>query len=154
METVQAQAAFLACGLSSLGLIFMIIGAIQLFPAMRSSRWPSAAGKILTAQIVPTSEGSHFLPHILYTYTVDGKEYSGMRVSFGELTSLARTEVKMAEETIRRYSPGKEVAVYFDPAAPDRCVLETGVGLSAYFPFGAGGLFFVLGLIFSLGLFI
>ena len=128
------QALFLGCGLAVIGLILAIIGGIQLRIPLESLRWPEAEG-----QVAQASASS-----LRYRYTVRGKTYTGSRVSF-------RSEY---DETATRYLPGSAVKVYYDPARPDRSVLQPGAGFSSYLFIGLGGLLFVVGLIASLFAFV
>jgi hypothetical protein len=79
---------------------------------------------------------------------VAGKEYEGTEINPGDITKTSRLgEYEM------RYRQGSQVAVYYDPADPARCVLEPGptlghwlflffgspvlLGMAAMFGFGA-----------------
>jgi hypothetical protein len=128
------QALFLGCGLVVIGLILAIVGSIQLRIPLESLRWPSIDG-----QVEQASASS-----LRYRYNVHGKAYTGSRVSFrGE-----------SSEITARYLPGSTVKVYYDPARPDRSVLQPGAGFSSYLFIGLGSLLFVVGLIASLFAFV
>lgn len=135
---MAAQAAFLSCGFILIGMIIVIIGALALAPALNSQRWPSTEGEILDAAERPASP-------LRYRYTVRGQRYTGERVSFHRRQPAAALS--------QHYPPGKSVPVYYDPSDPGRAVLEPGSDLPAYLPLGAGGLFFIIGLILSLLIF-
>jgi hypothetical protein len=91
-------------------------------------KWPFATGKITDA---PESEDSddrsgrsHKRPGsatVLYSYSVDGKEYDGDNVSFDP-------EIRRNPAFIRRvaemYTTGDEVRVYYDPKRPEISVLR------------------------------
>lgn len=128
------QAIFLGCGLAVFGLILSIAGAIQLRIPLESLRWPYVEGEVEQADNTGTR----------YRYEVHGKALWGNRVSFRETDG----------EPGKRYPVGSKAKVYYDPARPDRSVLEPGAGLSAYIFFGAGGLLFVIGLIAGLFAFV
>jgi hypothetical protein len=142
-----AQAAFLACGLIFLGIIFATAGVISLGPALGSTRWPAAPGEVLSAKIASRDGRPH--PLVRYTYQVGGKAYTAARISFHSTTSLPLPGLpaETAEAVLARYPAGKSMPVYYDPAAPDRAVLEPGAGPGAYLPAAVGGLFFILGLL-------
>ena len=122
------QVAFLGCGLTFLGLMFAIIGLISIQPALQSLRWKPADG-VITAR----DNG-----RLRYQYSVGDRHFSGSRVAFH------------GQGTTSRYHNGQKVTVYYDPTAPDRSVLRPGPGLLGYLPLGAGGLFFILGLILGM----
>jgi len=138
------QALFLACGLVSLGVILAIIGALAVRHAAGSQRWPTTPGEVLSSRVA-RGEGNTYV-QVRYRYSVAEKTYTGARVSYRG-SSLPGLPTDPPEATVSRYPAGKPVQVHYDPAAPDRSVLEPGAGLSAYAPLAAGGLFFVLGLV-------
>lgn len=91
-------------------------------------KWPFVTGKITDA---PESEDSDDQPGrshkrggsaaILYSYSVDGKEYEGDNVSFDpELRRNAAFLRRVAE----MYATGDEVKVYYDPKRPEISVLR------------------------------
>ena len=91
--------------------------------------WPETSGTIndVTANRGLLFSGESYLS---YAYTVDGRDYSGYRISFGGGSASD-------------YRQGQEVSVYYDPANIRESVLEPG--------FKRGNLFMLLvglGLIF------
>lgn len=147
---MASQAAFFSCGFISLGLIFMIVGGINLNRAWGSLHWPTTEGQILSAQIARTSEGSRYLPLVHYRYSVKENSYTSSRISFRETGSMASPDPETSKAVIACYKPGQTVRVSYDPVSPDRAVLEPGASLPAFLPMGIGGLFFVIGLITGL----
>jgi len=79
---------------------------------------------------------------VLYRYEAGGALRSGavVRATDRGSPSLAR-----AERTCARYSEGRRVAVFYDPADPDRAVLERGPGSGPLALFAWGGLCLVGG---------
>lgn len=149
---MPAQAAFLACGLIFLGLIFAVAGIISLRPALSSLRWPAAQGEVLSARVAHR-DGQPY-PLVRYCYQVGEKTYTSARISFRPTTSLPGLPAEPPAAALARYPEGKSITVYYDPTAPERAVLEPGAGLGAYLPVTAGGLFFILGLIAGLAAFV
>jgi hypothetical protein len=97
------------------------------FRAARQARgWPKAPGRILssreTSSVVPDS-ADMYSPQIRYEYVVDGRTYTGSRVSFAIDSSYSRSRV---QATLQRYPAGQEVTVRYDPADPSRCCLQSG----------------------------
>jgi hypothetical protein len=62
------------------------------------------------------------LPAVEYEFSVGGRKIRGNRISIGEDSGGANTAA-----TLRRYTAGAAVTVYYDPANPKNCVLERGV---------------------------
>jgi len=94
--------------------------------AAASRGWPEARGVIESAEVTSRSDGHEqrlYGASVRYRYDVAGKRYTGERVSYESGQSPQR---EIAEGVIRRYAPGTEVAVRFDPANPAKAVLEPG----------------------------
>lgn len=142
-----AQAAFLACGLTALGLIIIATGVVGALPGRGSLKWPSTEGEILSSEVAFDPMSGRERAQLRYRYTVDGKSYTGSRVTFNgdTLFSAGSGEARAAE--VQRSPAGQAVRVYYDPADPARSVLVPGSGPQSMIPIGIGGLFFVLGLI-------
>ena len=68
---------------------------------------------------------SVYTPHVRYKYAVGGRTYHGDRI---QVLPLGVTDEWQAWATVRRYAPGTEVRVHYDPQRPDRAVLEPGWG--------------------------
>lgn len=70
------------------GALFLFFAGLGIWAAryfsreMRRTRdWPTVPGKILERGIgEPMGAGRNYLPHVKYTYTVDGKEYTNDQV--------------------------------------------------------------------------
>ncbi len=93
--------------------------------AAAAAEWPTADGEIRSAEIVhiPDSDGPDlYEPRILYRYRAMGGIREGNRLKVGATTQY--TERLAAELAIRPYRPGDRVKVFYDPARPDRSVLE------------------------------
>lgn len=106
---------------------------------VRASRdWPSTPGTVESAQVAMRSEGNErklFAAQIRYRYDVAGRSFAGERVSFESGPSPNRG---LAEAIVQRYAPGSAVRVFYDPAQPQRAVLEPGG--SSLLPWLLGGL--------------
>lgn len=139
------QALFLSCGLIMMGVIFGVIGALNMRRAASSLGWPTAPGEVLASRVEQGDGGAY--ARVRYRYRVAEKTYTGARVSFREGPTLPGLPAEPPEVAVRRYPSGKIVQVHYDPSSPDRSVLEPGAGPAAYLPLAAGGLFFVLGLV-------
>jgi hypothetical protein len=62
---------------------------------------------------------------VRYGYVVDGREWTSDRISAGNFT--IGDGRKQAERTLREFPMGKEVTVFYDPAAPGEALLKTGL---------------------------
>lgn len=89
-------------------------------------RWPKTRGRILSSAIAEDTMrtatgqvGTGFFPMVTYSYKVNGREYTGERISFGNL-SLNYTE---AENVKARFIVDEETDVSYNPAAPEESAL-------------------------------
>lgn len=144
---------FISCSLITLGLMFVIIGAILIKPAMNSRNWVTTPGEVIKAPGAPAPKEEPVLGQFMYRYQVSGKEYTGTRVNYGEANVLNSFRPTSAAAAQKGYQLGQTVTVYYDPTVPDRSVLEPGAPFLTYIPFGIGAIFFLLGLITSIAIF-
>jgi hypothetical protein len=122
----------------STGAIF-ILGVVATFPTLifialggklrelrEARRWPETTGKVIATRVKSLRKGYgrgetrvSNQPLVHYEYTVGGRTYRCSRVSVAE-------EVDGAElrAILKRYPVGKAVTVYYDPARPERTLLE------------------------------
>jgi len=89
----------------------------------KAARWTEGRARITQAKV--QVDHSHFdktrainQAALAYEFTVGGKTIHGKRISLG----LAPAE--RVDQTLKRYRPGAEVPVYYDPENPRDCVLE------------------------------
>lgn len=114
-----------------------------------SLTWPTARGRIVETAIRQSNiylpkGGRAALYHavLVYEYVAGGRSYRGDKFNVdGPQVFSSR---QRADEHIRKYPPGAEVAVYYDPARPERAALSR---RSQRF----GTLWFVVGLLIVLG---
>jgi hypothetical protein len=103
----------------------------QTFTAARASAaWPSVEGKITCSNAVDRTVGvkPKFEVNIAYTYTVDGREYTGSRVCFADSTGSGESAVRAV---VDRYPMNSTPQVFYDPANPAQSVLEAGASRGA-----------------------
>lgn len=130
----------------TLPLVLLLAGILLTTLAFRVDRdarasrdWPSTSGTIESAAVAMRSEGNErkqFAARIRYAYAVDGRSFSGERVSFESGPSANRG---LAEAIVARYAPGSNVRVFYDPLQPERAVLEPGGSPVVPWLLGAGG---------------
>lgn len=128
-----------------IGALFLVLGSALfvgtawLFTlARRSRQWASTQGLIISSKVDSTFDttGSNRMSHRLiltYRYTVDGRSLTGHRVQFGDSFWSSTRSRDLAERLGRKYPEGQEVAVYYDPARPERCTLTRNVEPKPYY---------------------
>lgn len=122
------------CGLAVLIGVLMIFHGTSNWRAGRASaNWPVAPGAV-TQSYLRKVKSRHT---ISYSYTVDGREYTGTRKQFGQ--SARRTIADL-----RDVKTGDAVKVHYNPKDPAQSTLKTGAHPNVYF-------FWVLGLTFTIG---
>ena len=106
------------------GLVLLVVRRRRSALSRASRSWPTVSGTVLASEVrrygVTESAGRRYYPAVTYRYEVDGRTYSGKRMYFDEVGS---TE-SWAAELARKYPVGSTVPVYYDPASPERALLE------------------------------
>jgi uncharacterized protein DUF3592 len=91
----------------------------DLTKSLQCRRWPSTSGEILESSTEQASRG--FQAILRYRYQVNGKEYIGRRLFFGD--SLERS-AEVIKKRISGYPLSEKVKVFHDPSRPHQSVLE------------------------------
>jgi hypothetical protein len=93
----------------------------------RAALWPSAQGRIVHSRMraVQRQQGDHAttvsnVPDIEYVYSVGGVEYTGHRISIGDVAAGS----PQAEAALDRYRVGRTGPVFFNPENPEDAILE------------------------------
>lgn len=145
---------FLGVILALLGLVLLIVGRQQKKRAEAVASWPGAAGEVMQSEIreqemtggedesAPTTM---YEPVVEYRYTVNEQEYISRQYRLGATGVLLG--LGQAQKIISRYPLNSAVTVHYNPMQPDQAVLEMGSASSGMLT-AAGGIFFVVGLIF------
>jgi hypothetical protein len=104
-----------------------------------AASWPVTEGRIVLSKVVEEEtqvehEGSDgrtemrteilYRPEIRFAYRVGAADYSADSWKPG--ATMTYGTPKRAESVVGRYAAGQTVPVYYDPAHPDRAVLEPG----------------------------
>ncbi|MUP36452.1 DUF3592 domain-containing protein [Labilibaculum euxinus] len=99
--------------------------------ANASKLWPAVEGTVALADISTSiSDGTKmYASNIVYKYIVEGKEYSGTRISTVDGSSNSASSAK---KDIQKYAAGSSVTVYYDPELPDASLLEPGPNFFTY----------------------
>jgi hypothetical protein len=115
--------------------------------ARASTTWPTVAGQVIRSEVTESTDaegGDSYSPEVTYTYQVNQLSYENSTIKFGENSYDSR---RRAEEIAAQYPVGERVNVSYDPAAPDRSVLEPGVSGGSYIVLSIGVVFVVISLV-------
>jgi hypothetical protein len=137
------------------GSVSILIGGVALVYAMRtglyawrSRRWPRVTGTVIKSEVVkvPRRRVSNiFKPVVVYTYEVNGLEYTNDQMGFGYDDFLGNglfNGPMNAEQVAELYRPGDPVSVAYDPQDNSRSVLKTGIN-KGHVATALLGLFFI-----------
>lgn len=137
--------------------VFFLVGATiagfgvrTVFQARESGGWPSVPGVIRSSTVKSESgsDGTTYRPEVVYTYTVDGTEYTGSLIAYGLKGSSSSRS--FAQHYDSKYPEGSAVPVAYDPARPQTSVLEPGVSKRAFILVAFGAVFAINALMFAL----
>ena len=98
----------------------------------KTKDWPSVLGTIISSSLkkehrARIAQGNHTewydltIPHIKYTYTVNGTIHENSRIGYGDYTR--RTD-GFGKKLMGRFPHGASVPVYYNPANTNESVLE------------------------------
>lgn len=120
-------------GLFILGGLATAAWGLRLIARARAvRRWPAAEGVIETVE--PAGMDDDLLPHIVFSYRVDGKIYRRAL----ELPAGALPSPELAAAWLRDYPAGGRITVYHDPQRPDAALLERGRDAGDWLIFALG----------------
>jgi hypothetical protein len=94
-----------------------------------SKLWPAAAAKIVSLDVEERISGHsrEWTPHVIYRYSVSGRQYQGSRVAMTQPRWTSREEV---DAFLARYVVRSTVMAYYDPDEPGQAVLERHVAFT------------------------
>jgi hypothetical protein len=118
---------FLWIGAAVFGGVLLLATAVKMREVWRARGWLTVPGRIVSSKVESrrrTGVGGKAgamgnYPAVVYEYVVQGRKYTGKRLSIGEEVADAGVE-----RTLGRYPKGAEVDVYYNPAKPQEAVLE------------------------------
>ena len=113
------------------GVLFLIIGLVLTLRVKAASNWPTTTGVMLKSEVVEritkqrTSDRrlhtfTAYEPVVEYQYTINGKTFTGKRLSFG----LTRLPLEKAQELSSKFPVNAQVPVYYNPRRPKDSRLE------------------------------
>jgi len=111
--------------------------------AAASANWPITQGHITKSTIKSTlnEEGSTSEPVVIYSYTVEGRTYTGNGISPG----LGVQSTDLALTIISRYPEGSVHSVYYLPSNPATAYLEQGIQPCSFLNLLLGSVLFLFG---------
>lgn len=119
----------------------LVSGLWCLWHGARSKRWLQTAGRMLSWDIkavrdsvdpLPGGENFSYRLRMAYVYQVDGHEYVGQRLYFGQgLFPTASSDPLWRR--VNRYQPSDVVKVFYSKSRPSLCVLQPGTSFQAWF---------------------
>ena len=147
--------------LTLIGSVFILVGVgvgiilfAKLFRAIRSKTWPTAEGKLESSDLrtvvyIGASENGGgwdsakaIVTDFRYTDTVDGKTYTGKRVTFSDFANKTGFSLKKLQETYRGQS---NIRVHYNPNDPEQSVLIPGAAIYNFTPLITAFLFIAAG---------
>ena len=112
-----------------MAVLFVVAVIAKMLEVRRAAGWSTAVDRIVKSSTAAEHHRSageatmvKTMPAVEYEFSVGGRKVRGDRIGIGEDSGGANTEA-----TLRRYTVGAAVTVYYDPANPKNCVLERGV---------------------------
>lgn len=95
-------------------------------------RWPQVEGVI--EQSAPSSEEDDLLPHIVFSYRIDGHFYRSQLKFPSGITPTP----EFSASYLKRYPVGAAVHVHYNPEQPGEATLEPGMGQGDWMVFALG----------------
>ncbi len=143
-----------------IGSIFIFIGAgsavflaWRIRRALASRSWPWVLGELESTGLREIKVGAsqqsrrhHGVGTVIafrYRYTVDGREYTGSRVSWSDFVTKSGGALRRLQE---HYAGKRGIMVYYNPASPQDSVLLPGVSLYNFTPLVTSLLFVAAGI--------
>ena len=102
------------------GIGLTIWGWLILAKSRKTKQWPTTTGKVEESS--PSSEANDLLPHIVFSYQFNGKQYQR---SF-EFPEGTHPLPEFNQAYLKKYPVGHNVTVYVNPEQPDIATLEPG----------------------------
>jgi hypothetical protein len=113
-------------------LLILVAVVVKMWEIWKAKSWLAAEGKVIASRVqtrtIESDTGDSSVinePFVQYEFKVGSQKYRGTRITIGEKISNSDLEPILA-----RYSVGKAVTVYYDPADPKKCLLERDLGMS------------------------
>ena len=110
---------------SSLTLIFDATWGWNAIRQIEVLDYPTVSGHVTRSNVEthPGHRSTTYSPKIKYTYRVNGREYTGDRYRYGQMSS----NDGRARRVVAEYPVGRQIDVHFSAADPADSVLLTGL---------------------------
>ncbi len=129
-DRVDLSAAIVSCAIPGcITLLFFLVYRHQRNQVLPSLSWPQATGTISRSRVERIVHGGYrlstvYAPRVIYLYEVYGVSHVGTRIRFAcSIPNYFATE-KEAQRVLVPYPEKSEVTVYYDPADPEKAVLD------------------------------
>ena len=119
LTALQVLLTITLVALSVIGPGMIFVGLRQWSQARASQSWLQVTGKVTNAALKKDGEGMVVEVAVEYDYSVNGVSYRGKRLRFGGWYR----KLALIQAELKQYSPGSEVAVFFNPNKPSDAVL-------------------------------
>jgi hypothetical protein len=135
---VLAMVASVGIFVGGLGSWVFAAGARGALLGILSSHWPTTPGTI-TSRVVWTSQGERL--SVAYSYNVGGVVHTGTTLGYSSKGSrwINTRDRSFISKLAERYSPGRNVPVFFWPAHPSMSVLLPGFHWASLALLAVGG---------------
>lgn len=127
------------------GALLTIHSISNLSDAWQRKEWPITPGRIIKA--VADTSGT-IRPMVFYTYEISGRAYIDSTDLQAPGFGNRAKQYEVAEELVRLYPVGKEIAVHYDPDESSNSVLITNPSWRIYGQLGLGVILFAGALFF------
>ncbi|MCA9073434.1 MAG: DUF3592 domain-containing protein [Planctomycetaceae bacterium] len=121
--------------LTQLGCVILLVSAMFAFmtgslvrDSFDAKEWLSTEGKVESKNLIKRREGKPRL-RVTYSYTINGTQYSNDRYAIDDSYSRDREAAK------EQLAIGEPVTVWYDPAEPDRAVVDRSFATGAFVMF-------------------
>jgi len=135
---------------TTIGLIFLTNGLLNLWRTYQATHWPKAQGVVVCGRLDQSTHGTKPPPgdtdftelsgnHFIYRFEVDGRRYYSNIRRFGQVDDSSMQHNDL-------YPLGGPITVSYAPGNPAISAVETGIANENYWIPGAGAAFFFFGL--------
>lgn len=109
----------IAMALACISFLLMSLGLYRIYAGIAASSWPTVEGRVLYSRTGSADSAGNRLTEVRYEYFLAGQRYGGAA------SRLGRPEHSFALS--KSHPVGQAVEVHYDPANPQRSVIETGI---------------------------
>lgn len=149
MKKTLTKSGMLIIILASLvGLFLTYFATNNAIDAHSTKSWPTTEGTIIVSEV---TRSSRYVPHIVYSYTIDTMDYSSEKIGLTNYAQYKRESDAKVEAD--KYPVNSKVTVYYNPSNAKEAILKPGIKGEHIFMFSIGLIIFLaplIGLIYSI----